>query len=157
MFGKLPAGVQKWVVKRAVRDGRYIGFVVEPYSYSLAYEVEDEAAARAGLPPGYELVPTAMFEGTEPRYSDILAPFDVHTSVFWGNRVERYLIAENKTTGLLSWVIIDYESNTISYDPGQGFAGSTTCHSVVTTAHSGDLVVDVKSAHGRHHIESVAT
>jgi hypothetical protein len=156
MLSKLPEGIQKWIVNRAVSDDPYVGFVVEPYSYFLAYEIEDETAAGRQLPPGYELVPTAMFEGTEPRYSGVVGAFNVHTSVFWGSRVEFSLIAENKATGMLSWVICDYESNTISYDPGQGFSGSSTSHSVVTTAHTGDLIVDVKGSDTPNRISSVA-
>lgn len=156
MLSRLPVSVQKRIVGRASKDGSRIGFVVEPYSFFLAYEIADEAAARRQLPPGYELLPTAMFEGTQPRLCGIVAAFNVHTSVFWGSRVEFYLIAENTTTGMLSWVICDYESNTISYDPGQGFSGSTTSHCVITTAHSGDLVVDVKSEQRDNHIACLA-
>lgn len=156
MLSKLPLGVQKWIVGRAGRQDPYVGFVVEPYSLFLAYEIEDETAAARQLPPGYELLPTAMFEGTEPRYCGVIGAFNVHTSVFWGSRVELSLIAENKTTGMLSWVICDYESNTINYDPGEGFSGSTTSHCVVTTAHTGDLIVDVKSEHRGNHIACVA-
>ncbi len=156
MLSKLPVGVQKRIVERASRDSSRIGFVVEPYSFFLAYEIADEAEAKRQLPPGYELLPTAMFEGTEPRLCGIVAAFNVHTSVFWGSRVEFYLIAENTATGMLSWVICDYETNTISYDPGQGFSGSSTSHCVITTAHSGELIVDVKSEQRSNHIASVA-
>ena len=156
MLGKLPARLQRRIVKRASSDDKLIGFVVEPYSFFLAQEITDTTAASAQLPPGYELVPTAMFAGTEPRPCGIIAAFNVHTSVFWGSRVELYLIAQNQATGLLSWVIVDYESNTISYDPGQGFSGSSTSHSVVTTTYAGDVVVDVKSAQRRNHIDMVA-
>jgi hypothetical protein len=156
MLSKLPVGVQKRIVARASRDGSRIGFVVEPYSFFLAYEIRDEAEANRQLPPGYELQPTAMFEGTEPRLCGVVGAFNVHTSVFWGSRVELSLIAENKKTGMLSWVICDYESNTISYDPGQGFSGSSTGHSVITTAHSGEVIVDVKSEQGHNHIATVA-
>ncbi len=114
MLSKLPVGIQKWIVNRASSHEPYVGFVVEPYSYFLAYEIKDETEAARRLPPGYELVPTAMFEGTEPRYCGVIGAFNVHTSVFWGSRVEFSLIAVNKTTGMLSWVICDYESNTIS-------------------------------------------
>jgi hypothetical protein len=156
MLGKLPVGMQKWVVNRAGANGSYIGFVVEPYSFFLSYEITDEAAAREQLPAHYELVRTAMFEGTEPRYAGIVAAFNVHTSVFWGQRVELYIIAENQRTGMLSWVICDYESNTISYDPGQGFTGSSTSRSVITTSHGGDLIVDVKSEQRDNAITAVA-
>ena len=156
MLGRLPVRVQKWVARRAGKGEQNIGFVVEPYSFFLAYEITDVAAASRQLPPGYELLPTAMFEGSEPRPSGIVAAFNVHTSVFWGSRFEFYLIAENKATGLLSWVICDYESNTISYDPGQGFSGSSTSHSVFTTAHTGELVIDVKSARGGDDLAATA-
>ena len=155
MLGKLPVGIQKWVVNRAGSNDSYIGFVVEPYSFFLSYEITDEAAARVQLPPHYELVRTAMFDDTEPRYCGIVAAFNVHTSVFWGQRVELYVIAENQQTGMLSWVICDYESNTISYDPGQGFTGSSTSRSVITTSHAGDLIVDVKSEQRDNEIMAV--
>jgi hypothetical protein len=157
MLSRLPLGVQKWIVGRVSREQQHIGFVVEPYSYFLAYEVTDPDAARAQLPPHYELVPTAIFEGTEPKLTAIIAAFNVHTSVFWGSRVEFYLIAENQRTGLLSWVICDYESNTISYDPGRGFSAASTSHSVVTTTHAGDLIVDVRGDGSGQHLASTAS
>ena len=146
MLAKLPVPAQKWIVENAPGGEPYIGFVVEPYCSFLTYEITDVEAANKLLPPHYELIPAAMFEGTTPRYCAILCPFNVHTSVFWGSRVELYVIAENTRTGMMSWVIVDYESNTISYDPGQGFSGSTTAHSVITTTFAGEVVVDVESA-----------
>jgi hypothetical protein len=146
-LAKLPLPVQRWIVSHAGGDP-YVGFVVEPYCLFLAYEITDLAAAGALLPPGYELVPTTMFAGAEPRHCAILGAFNVHSSVFWGSRVELYLIAENTRTGMLTWVICDYESNTISYDPGQGFSGATASHAVITTSHAGDVIVDVQSKVG---------
>ena len=95
MLTRLPVGVQKWIVGRAGGKDQHVGFIVEPYSLFLAYEIRDEAAASRLLPPGYELVPTAIFEGTEPRLCGVIGAFNVHTSVFWGTRVELSLIAEN--------------------------------------------------------------
>ena len=138
------------------QQGQHVGFIVEPYSLFLAYEITDEAPQPRLLPPGYKLVPSAVFEGTEPRLCGVIGAFNVHTSVFWGTRVELSLIAENTSTGLLSWVICDYESNTISYDPGQGFSATSTRRAVVTTSHAGDLIVDVQSAHGPNQITGVA-
>lgn len=157
MLSRLPLRVQRWIVGRAAKDGQYIGFVVEPYAFFLAYEIADEQAARELLPAHYRLVPTAMFSSTEPRFAAIVAAFNVHTSVFWGSRVEFYVIAENTNTGLLSWVICDYESNTISYDPGQGFSAASTRRSVVTTSYTGDIVVDVEGAQSGHHLAATAT
>jgi hypothetical protein len=144
-LARLPRGVQRWIVRRAGGDP-YMGFVVEPYCLFLAYEVTDEDAAARLLPPGYRLVPSAMFDGDEPRHIVVLGAFTVHASVFWGTRVELYLIAESETTGMLTWVICDYESDTINYDPGQGFSGATTSRAVVTTTHTGEVLVDVRSA-----------
>ena len=152
MLAKLPVGVQKWIVAKAPGADPYIGFVVEPYCSFLAYEITDTEAAKRLLPPHYELVPAAIFDGATPRPCAIVGAFNVHTSVFWGSRVELYVIAENTKTGMMSWVIVDYESNTISYDPGQGFSGSTTSHSVITTTFAGDVVVDVASAERPNHI-----
>lgn len=143
MLGRLPNSAQKWIVKKGAGDNPFIGFIVEPYCSFLSYEIADTAAAQAQLPPDYQLAPSAMFESTSPRYAGIIAAFSVHTSVFWGIRVELYLIAENTKTGMLAWVICDYESDTISYDPGQGFSRASTSHAVVTTTFGGDLVVDV--------------
>lgn len=144
-LARLPLGVQRWIVQRAGRDP-YMGFVVEPYCLFLAYEVTDEDAAARLLPPGYRLIPSAMFEGDQPRYVAILGAFTVHASVFWGTRVELYLIAESEETGMMTWIIGDYESDTINYDPGQGFSRATTSRAIVTTTHTGDVLVDVRSA-----------
>ena len=157
MLSRLPLRVQQWIVGRATREGQYIGFVVEPYALFLAYEIADEHAARELLPQHYRLTPTAMFSGTEPRYAVIVAAFNVHTSVFWGSRVEFYVIAENTETGLLSWVMCDYESNSISYDPARGFSAASTSRSVVTTSHTGDIVVDVEGAQSGHRFAATAS
>lgn len=156
MLARLPVGLQKRIVARASDEDASIGFVVEPYSFFLAYELVDPETAARQLPPHYELVPTAIFDATEPRHIGVVAAFNVHTSVFWGTRVEFYLIAEDQRSGLLSWVICDYESDTISYDPGQGFSGSSTRRSVVTTTHRGDVVVDVAGADGGNRLSVVA-
>lgn len=156
MLRKLPLKLQKFILDKASDKNAFIGFVVEPYAFFLAYEIVDVEKANRLLPPGYELIPCAMFDETEPRYCAIVGVFNVHTSVFWGNRVELYLIAENKRTGMMSWIIDDYESNTISYDPGRGFSGPSTRHAVVTTAYTGDLVIDVQGRESTNHIALTA-
>ncbi|MCU0284712.1 MAG: hypothetical protein MUD13_12605 [Candidatus Nanopelagicales bacterium] len=155
MLARMPLPVQRWIVEHAGGDA-YMGFVVEPYCLFLAYELDDVAAARALLPPDYELVPTTMFAGGDARHCAILGAFNVHTSVFWGSRIELYLIAEHTRTGMLTWVICDYESNTINYDPGEGFSGATTSHAVVTTSHAGDVIVDVRSKDRPNHLSVTA-
>ncbi|UCD45971.1 MAG: hypothetical protein JSV27_05655 [Candidatus Bathyarchaeota archaeon] len=150
---KLPLGLQRYIVNRGARTNPYMSFVVEPYSVSLAFEVTETTRAQRLLPPDYSLIPSAMFRDSPKRPCAIVSAFNVHTSVFWGNRVEFYLIAENYKTGLLSWVIVEYESNTHSYDPSQGFIGPSTSHSVVTTSYLGEILVDVASAQSGNSIK----
>ena len=145
MLRKLPLKMQKFIVDKGSAKDPYISFVVEPYSFFLSYEIKNLEAANKQLLPDYELIPSSMFADTEPRYCAIVGVFNVHTSVFWGSRIELYLIAKNKNTGLKSWIICDYESNTISYDPGRGFLGPSTHCSIVTTAYSGELIIDIRS------------
>ena len=70
--------------------------------------------------------------------------------------MEFYLIAENQKTGLLSWIIVSYETNTSSYDPKRGFIGPTTSRCVITTSYTGEVIVDVKNAHSSDQINYVA-
>jgi hypothetical protein len=153
---KLPLRLQRSIVNRASRTNPYMSFVVEPYAVFLAFEIVDTEAAERLLPPHYSLFPSAMFSGTEPRLCAIVSAFNVHTSVFWGSRVEFYLIAQNCKTGLLSWIIDEYESNTHSYDPSQGFIGPSTSHSVVTTSYAGEVIVDVASEKSGNSLALVA-
>jgi hypothetical protein len=156
MLRKLPLRFQRYIVNRGARTNPYMSFVVEPYAMFLAFEVTDTTAAERLLPPNYSLSPSAMFSGTPKRKCAIVSAFNVHTSVFWGSRVEFYLIAENCKTGLLSWIIIEYESNTHSYDPKQGFVSPSTSHSVVTTSYLGEIIVDVISARSDNGLVLVA-
>lgn len=142
---KLPRFVQKWLMEKGSKSDPYISFIVEPYSFFLAYEILDEAKILSLLPEDYELVATSMFDGQIEKKCVIIGAFNVHTSVFWGNRVELYIIARNKRTGLVSWIIHEYESNTISFDPVRGFIPPSTEHSVLTTSFLGEVILDVVS------------
>ncbi len=93
-----------------------MGFVVEPYSSFLCYEIADIDKAKSLLPDGFKLIKTKVFENDEPKYYCIFGCFRAHTSAFWGARTEFYIIAEDQKTGLLSWIIVDYDTDTISYD-----------------------------------------
>lgn len=143
---KLPRRLQQMIIDRGSRTDPYMSFVVEPYAVFLAFEITDLEAAKRLLPPGYALHPSAMFADTDKRPCAIISAFNVHTNVFWGSRVEFYLVAENRETGFLSWIIEDYESNAPSYDPSRGFTLPSTSHSVVTTSYRGEIIVDVAGA-----------
>ncbi len=157
LLRKLPLRLQQYIVDRGARSNPYMSFVVEPYCVFLAFEITNPKAAERLLPPNYGLFPAAMFDNTPKRPCAIIGAFNVHTSVFWGSRVEFYLIAENCKTGLLSWIISEYESNTHSYDPSQGFTGPSTSHSVVTTSYLGEIIVDVASARSDNSLTLIAS
>jgi hypothetical protein len=153
MLRKLPRSLQKMIMEKGAKTDPYISFIVEPYSFFLAYEVLDEEKLAGMLPANYELVNTSMFQGAKERKCVIIGAFNVHTSVFWGNRVEIYIIARNKKTGMVSWIIQEYETNTISYDPGRGFIEPGTKHSVLTTSFLGEIILDVESKDSKKKIQ----
>lgn len=153
---RLPRRLQQYIIDRGSRTDPYMSFVVEPYAVFLAFEIADTEAAEALLPPGYSLYPSAMFVDTPNRPCAIVSAFTVHTNVFWGSRVEFYLVAENCETGLLSWIIEEYESNAHSYDPSRGFTLPSTSRSVVTTSYRGEVIVDVESEQSGNSLALVA-
>jgi hypothetical protein len=150
---KLPKMLQKKIMEKGAKTDPYISFIVEPYSIFLAYEIRDEEKVAGILPENYELINSSMFEDTKDRKCIIIGAFNVHTSVFWGNRVELYIIAKNRKTGLVSWIIHEYETNTISYDPRRGFIEPGTRHSVLTTSCLGELILDVDGKNAKNRIQ----
>lgn len=143
-FNKLlPKSIQEMFVQSSAKSTPYMGFVVEPYASFLCYELEDLAQAEKLLPDGFTLVKTKIFDDDEPKFYCIFGSFTAHTSAFWGSRVEFYIIAEDQSTGLLSWIIVDYDSNTISYDKKDGLR-SPNSSAVVTTDYNGTILVDIK-------------
>ncbi|NTU72041.1 MAG: hypothetical protein HGB10_09525 [Coriobacteriia bacterium] len=153
---KLPRRLQDYIIERGSRTDPYMSFVVEPYAVFLAFEITDPEAASRLLPPGYSLIPSAMFSDTPSRPCAIVSAFNIHTNVFWGSRVEFYLVAENRETDMLSWIIEEYESNAHSYDPSRGFTLPSTSHSVVTTSYRGEVLVDVEGAESDNRLALVA-
>lgn len=139
----LPKKVQRKLVESSSKSIPFMGFVVEPYCYFLCYEITDLDQATALLPDGFKLIKTKIFEDDEPKYYCIFGSFRAHTSAFWGSRVEFYIIAEDQKTGLLSWIIVDYDSNTISYDKMNGLKSPNSSKAVITINHRGTLYVDV--------------
>ena len=153
---KLPLRLQQYIADRGSRSNPYMSFIVEPYATFLAFEILDTEAVGQLLPPGYSLMPAAMFTDTDPRLCAIVGAFNVRTDVFWGNRIEFYVVAQNCETNLLSWVIIDYETNTHSYEPSRGFIGPRVKHSVVTTSYAGEVIIDMVSAQTGNGLKFVA-
>ncbi|WKY43264.1 hypothetical protein Q5O14_11415 [Eubacteriaceae bacterium ES2] len=141
---KLPGFLQKFIIDLNIKNNDYMGFVVEPYSFFLAYEITEEMV-KDFLPDNYELVPISIFDHSERKRCAIVGCFNVHTSVFWGSRFELYIIAKNKVNNLVSWLICDYESNTFHYDPGKGFLPETLKKSVFTTTYDGQIICDIES------------
>lgn len=145
----IPKKIQRKMVDSSANVTPYMGFVVEPYSFFLGYEIADLEKASTFLPEDFELAKTRIFQEDEPKYYGIFGCFNAHTSGFWGMRVECYLIAMHKKTGLLSWVIVDYDTNTITYDPKNALSDPNAIGSVITIDYNGQLTVDVKNKEGR--------
>lgn len=152
---KLPKFMQNLIIEKATKSNKTMGFVVEPYSLFLAFEITEDMVSEY-LPDDYELVASSLFEDSKPKYMGIIGCFNVHTDVFWGSRFELYVIARNKKTNLMSWLICDYESNTISYDSGSGFKAPTLEIAVLTTSYDGLIICDVQNKSGDTRIDLVA-
>lgn len=132
--------MQHKLMEKGNRDIPYMGFIVDPYCFFLAYEIKNEDAATKMLPNGYELVDTSIFKSDKKRKLVILSAFSARTSAFAGVRLEIYLIARNIESGLVSWIIADYETNTNSHDPKNGFCGYSCDKTVFTTTPYGELI-----------------
>lgn len=68
---------------------------------------------------------------------------------YMGLRVEFYLIAEDTSTGLMSWIIVDYDTNTITYDPKNALSNPNAPGSMITLDYNGILYADVQNEKGR--------
>ena len=141
----LPKKTQHKFTKSGQKRIPYMGFIVDPYSLFLSFKIENTSAAQEMLPDGYELADTSFFKNDAKIPMAIASVFTARTSGFIGMRIEFYIIARNKETGSLSWIICDYETNTNSYDPKNGFCGYTCDPAVFTTTYSGELLVDIKN------------
>lgn len=145
MLGRLPLGVQKHIMESSAKNNPQMGFIVDPYAFFTCHEITDLERAQRLLPDGYRIVPSRIFADGEAKPYLIFGAFTVQTSAFSGSRVEMYIVAEHIASGLLSWVIADYDTNTLSFDPGQGMVGANADRCVVTTTHRGKVLVDVTS------------
>ena len=141
----VPKKIQNKIISQSAQKNPYMGFVVEPYSVFLCYEIKDLEQAKTLIPDNFSLIKTKIFTEDEPKYYMIFTCFNVHSSAFWGTRLEVNIIAENKETGLLSWLIIDYDTNTLSYDKKNGLISSSTDQALVTTDFDGNIIVDIEN------------
>ncbi len=142
----LPVSIQNNMIKKGAKKNPYMGFVVEPYSFFLNYEIKDIEWARKLIPDNYELVKTKVLNSDEPKYYCIFGCFNVHSSAFWGTRMECYIIAQSKDTGLMSWIIVDYHTNTVGFDEKNGLSGGNTSECTFTTNYEGHVIVDIQGS-----------
>lgn len=153
---RLPVWLQRKMVTSAARKADKMPFVVEPYCTFMFYEILNLRQVEKYMPEGFVPAKSAIFEGDIEKYYGIVSMFRIHTSVFWGARTEFYLVAENTKTGLLSWVMMDYISDTISYDEKHGLKSPDSKRAVMTTTCEGDFVCDMKSLDGSKKAECLA-
>lgn len=144
----IPKRSQDKLMKKGSQKIPYMGFIVDPYCLFLAYEITDPEAAQKMLPEGFDLQKTSLFAGEHENFTVIVSAFSARTSAFIGSRLEFYLVARNRKTDLVSWIIVDYETNTNSHDPKNGFGGYTGDPAVFTTTPDGELLVDYKEKTG---------
>ena len=155
-LSKLPVWLQRKIVTGATKKADKMPFVVEPYCFFLFYEIPDPSKVQKFMPEGFVSAKSAVFEGGSEKYYGIVSMFRIHTSVFWGARAEFYLVAENTKTGLLSWVMMDYISDTISYDEKHGLKSPDAKAVVMTTTCEGDFVCEMKGLDGKKKVKCQA-
>lgn len=153
---KLPVFIQRLIVKKSAKKAGKMPFVVEPYCTFMFYELLHPEEIQKFLPDGFVPAKSSIFEGDTEKYYGIVSMFRIHTSVFWGSRAEFYLVAENTKTGLLSWVMMDYISDTISYDEKHGLKSPDSMSAVMTTTCDGDFVCDMKSLDDKKYVKCEA-
>ncbi len=64
----IPRKIQNKLMASSAQKNPYMGFVVEPYSVFLCYELKDLEWARKLIPDGFELIKTKIFDDGEPKY-----------------------------------------------------------------------------------------
>ncbi|NMC04617.1 MAG: hypothetical protein GYA24_05360 [Candidatus Lokiarchaeota archaeon] len=141
----LPKRVQRAFMKGGQKKVPYMGFIVDPYCFFLAFKITDTAAAQAMLPDGFELVETSIFKGDEKIPMAIAGVFNARTSAFMGLRFEYYIIARNKASGLMSWIICELETNSNNYNSRNGFYGFTCDPAVFTVTPFRELLIDIRN------------
>ncbi len=142
----LPRSLFKRMLERTSRKTPYMGFVIEPYALFMFFRLKDVERARALLPDRYQLIKSAVFAGEEPDHYLGMGIFNTKASTFWGTRLESYLIAKDRETGLVSWIFIDIISDTLIALPSAGVADRNSRRAIYTTSSKGDVILDIKEA-----------
>jgi hypothetical protein len=140
----LPQFIMKRLLYRASKKTPYIGFVIDPYSLFLFFRLSDIEYAKSLLPDRYELAETRLLTDDEPDYYMGIGNLNTRASTFWGTRLEAYLIATDKETGLLSFIFIDILSNTIIALPTKGIADPNCQRAIFTTNARGEVFLDIE-------------
>ena len=148
----LPKELFKKLLIRTSRKTPYMGFVIEPYSLFLFFRILDVDKAKALLPDRYELTKASVFTGDEPDYYFGIGNLNTRGSTFWGIRLESYLIATDRETGLLSWIFFDILSNTIIALPSEGVIDPNSRKAIFTTSSKGDIYLDIKEDHSEREV-----
>lgn len=151
---KLPVCLQKKIIKSHTKKAGQMPFVVEPYCSFLFYKIPDPSKVQKFMPEGFKPAKSAAFTGDKEEYYGIVSMFRIHTSVFWGARAEYYLVAENEKTGLLSWVMMDYISDTISYDEKSGLKSPDVQGAILTTTCEGDFICDMDTDDHKKYVKA---
>ncbi|MBQ9180800.1 hypothetical protein IJ135_01765, partial [Candidatus Saccharibacteria bacterium] len=143
-LARLPVCMQQKIVKSVTKKAGQMPFIVEPYAFFLFYELPEPSRVEKYLPSGFAPVASSIFTGDPEKYYGIVSIIRLHTSVFWGARAEFYLVAKDEKTGLTSWVMEDYLSDTISYDEVHGLKSPDCTSAVVTTTCEGDFLAEME-------------
>lgn len=154
---KLPVWLQRKIITTQAKKADKMPFVVEPYCTFMFFEIPEPGRVQKFMPEGFVPAKAAIFEGGVEKYYGIVSMFRIHTSVFWGARAEYYLMAENTKTGLLSWVMMDYISDTISYDEKHGLKSPDVKKAVMTTTCEGDFVCEMTDVDGEKIVKCEAS
>ncbi|MFO7795309.1 MAG: hypothetical protein R6W84_04100 [Promethearchaeia archaeon] len=148
----IPRSLFKKMLNKTSKKTPYMGFVIEPYSLFLFFKLKNIEKAKSLLPERYELKKTRIFADEEPEHYLGMGVFNTRASTFWGSRLESYLVAEDKETGLISWIFIDILSNTIIAIPSEGVADRNSKNAIYTTSSKGDILLDFKEDKTDRHI-----
>ncbi len=140
----LPRSLFKKLLIKTSKKTPYMGFVIEPYSMFLFFKLKNIEKAKKLLSERYELKKTRIFADEEPDHYLGMGVFNTRASTFWGSRLEVYLVAEDKETGLISWIFIDILSNTIIALPSVGVADRNSKNAIYTTSSKGEILLDFK-------------